>query len=318
MAKCAESALLAAIDVYNKPLAEHREQTLALLLINAWEVLLKARVLQLNDNKLPSIYQRQKGSRRYRRTRTGEPWTIDIWDALNRVAAPQPIRSNLDGLNLVRNQAAHEGLLANPLKRSVLDYGTAAVQNFAHYAESWFELTVRVPYLLPIGFLGAAAAAGPPPNQSQRQLLRNLKEIASDHGDPDSQYAVTIRLRIELNPGFSGGGSIGPTTDPLAPKVRLSDDQALEIFPATYGQILEECRTRYPQFKQNRRFNHAMKAVKEDPECAYKRKLDPRQKGGTERTFYNSCTTLARLDREYRTHAAKTGRAVQMNKGTPR
>ena len=37
MAKCAESALLAAFEVYNKPLIENREQTLALLLVNAWD-----------------------------------------------------------------------------------------------------------------------------------------------------------------------------------------------------------------------------------------------------------------------------------------
>lgn len=55
MAKCAESALLAAIEIYNKPLIEYREQTLALLLVSAWEVLLKARVLQLNNNKCLSL-----------------------------------------------------------------------------------------------------------------------------------------------------------------------------------------------------------------------------------------------------------------------
>ncbi|MCY4560021.1 MAG: DUF3644 domain-containing protein [Chloroflexi bacterium] len=192
MAKCAESALLAAIEIYNKPLIEYREQTLALLLVSAWEVLLKARVLQLNNNKLPSIYQRQKGSRRYRRTRSGDPWTIDLWQALAKTSAPDPVRENLDGLTRIRNQAAHEGHLNPELRRSVLFYGTAAVQNFVRYANTWFGIPVRVPYLLPVGFVGSAMAAGLPGSQSQRRLLQQLRGLASNAGDQDSEYKVAI------------------------------------------------------------------------------------------------------------------------------
>ena len=62
MARCAREALFAAVEIYNKPRVEFREQTVAFLLVNAWEVLLKARIVQQNGGKIQSIYQRKSNS----------------------------------------------------------------------------------------------------------------------------------------------------------------------------------------------------------------------------------------------------------------
>ena len=51
-----ESAMIAAIEVYNKPTFAYREETFSILAINAWELLLKARILSENENQLRSIY----------------------------------------------------------------------------------------------------------------------------------------------------------------------------------------------------------------------------------------------------------------------
>ena len=48
-------AMLAAIEIYNKPVFSYREESFAILATNAWELLLKARLLQLASNKLASI-----------------------------------------------------------------------------------------------------------------------------------------------------------------------------------------------------------------------------------------------------------------------
>ena len=45
--KNAEAALISAIEIYNKPAFGYREETFAILAINAWELLLKAKVLVL-------------------------------------------------------------------------------------------------------------------------------------------------------------------------------------------------------------------------------------------------------------------------------
>lgn len=67
MARCAGAALLGAIEIYNKPTVEYREQTFALLLANAWEILLKARLVQMKQGKIQAIYRRKAGSRNFLR-----------------------------------------------------------------------------------------------------------------------------------------------------------------------------------------------------------------------------------------------------------
>lgn len=41
-------SMLSAIEIYNKPNFQYREETFAILAVNAWELLLKAYYLRLN------------------------------------------------------------------------------------------------------------------------------------------------------------------------------------------------------------------------------------------------------------------------------
>jgi hypothetical protein len=53
-------AALSAIEIYNKPDFKYREETFAILMINAWELLLKAKIIKENGGNLRSIYDFQK------------------------------------------------------------------------------------------------------------------------------------------------------------------------------------------------------------------------------------------------------------------
>ncbi|MFI4869143.1 MAG: DUF3644 domain-containing protein [Steroidobacterales bacterium] len=66
-------ACVAAIEIYNKPDFRYREEAFSILMFNAWELLLKARVL--------------KGNR-------GDPRSIEIWE---------PVRKK-DGTNSKRSK----------------------------------------------------------------------------------------------------------------------------------------------------------------------------------------------------------------------
>jgi len=47
-------AALSAIEVYNKPDFKYREESFSILMVNAWEVLLKAKILK--DNVKNGLY----------------------------------------------------------------------------------------------------------------------------------------------------------------------------------------------------------------------------------------------------------------------
>ena len=107
----AEDALVAAVEVYNKPMFRYREETFALLAINAWELLLKARLLKDggNDPRVIRVYEPRrtkagKVSKKqyFKRNRAGSPLTVSLpacvvaLDKNSTTRLGPEIKSNLD------------------------------------------------------------------------------------------------------------------------------------------------------------------------------------------------------------------------------
>ena len=85
------SAALLAIELYNKPNIEYREESFAILIINAYELLFKAKVVE-DTGKINSIYEYEKkklidntsSKRDYiKKNRIGEPMTKGIISLMN-------------------------------------------------------------------------------------------------------------------------------------------------------------------------------------------------------------------------------------------
>lgn len=98
----AASAMMAAIEIYNKPMFDYRNECVVILLLNAWELLLKA---VLSKNK-KSVYYPKKRNKPYR--------TLSWQDAFNRAQrffpvdmAPLPIKKNLDLIGTYRDNTVH-------------------------------------------------------------------------------------------------------------------------------------------------------------------------------------------------------------------
>ena len=304
MARCAAAAVLAAIEIYNKPTVEYREQTLALLLTNAWEVLLKARLIQQAGGEIEVIHRHRRGSSEYVRDRqTGEPVSMGLKTLLGRSSIPDEVKINVRSLIEVRNDAAHLGVLSTEARDRILSLGTASVHNFVRLSMQWFEQPVEVPYLLPLGFMGQASIVKATYPGRQRSLLKTLDELAHSIETPSADYSVTLHVHVNFNRGLSGGASIGTTNDPEAPLVRISDNEMLTRYPASYDDVVAMCRKRYSNFLQNQRFNDLMKSVKADPDCAYKRSLNPNSEGSSTTYLYNLDATIAKLDSLYTRNA---------------
>jgi hypothetical protein len=144
---------LAAIEVYNKPNFPDREQVFSILMVSAWESLVKARLLKDARNCLPVLYVKE--GRRYKRNRrTGLPITIDFLTALDRCAVPDVVRTNLHHLYDVRNAATHLTVPAKDLSLLVYSLGAAALKNYAQLCEDWFGIHLNRYnfYILPLGF----------------------------------------------------------------------------------------------------------------------------------------------------------------------
>jgi hypothetical protein len=151
-------AAIGAIEIYNKPAFSYREEAFAILMLNAWELLLKARILKENQNRLCSIEvwerKRTKSGRPStkltpRRNRSGNPATIGINAA---AAVVRQYRKNaidehgIENLSLlieIRDNAIHFHNAGRGLRKRIQEIGSAALRNFAYAAQSWFGRNLR-------------------------------------------------------------------------------------------------------------------------------------------------------------------------------
>jgi len=201
----------------------------------------------------------------------------------------------------MRNNVAHMGELSGEFKVFVLQFAVAAVENFRKLYNKWFSEDLELPYMLPIAFIGKARIL--PPDKSdvrQKQLLDFLSGLASSIDGDDPDYAVSLNIDISINPVSGGGATIGPTNDPSAPQVQLSDSHLTEAFPLIYKELMDECRKRYDDFKSGTYFNSEVLAkIKENPAWAFRRKLNPSSPKSASQWRYKREPILEFLDTIY-------------------
>ena len=146
------AATVAAIEIYNKPDFPYRSETFCILAINGWELLLKAKWLKENSNRIQSLYVKEYGTnsdgskskrKTIQRTRAKIPFTHGL-DYLAKMLVEQkqldPIaKGNLDAMIELRDISVHffhqsESRLAESLQ----EIGAASLKNFVLTVQEWF------------------------------------------------------------------------------------------------------------------------------------------------------------------------------------
>jgi hypothetical protein len=313
----AEAALLAAIEIYNKPNFRYREESFAILVLNAWELLLKARVLHLNGNDPKSLFvyetrQSKKGKptrKRYRkRNRAGNCQTLSFGQciaALERKGETLAggIRKNLDAIIEVRDNAVHYISAGPLLAKQVLEFGTASVANFIRLAREWFSLDLSKYhlFLMPIGFVAPPAnAESVVVSSDEAQLVQYLASLASatDVRDDDPyQVALTLSLRMKKS-SAAGAINVAITDDPDAPKVFLKEEDFKARYPWDYAKLTEKLRRRYSDFKATEKYHKIRKGLMGNAKYSMSRLLDPGNPKSARKDFF-SAQVLDEFDKAY-------------------
>lgn len=146
------NSALSAIEIYNKPDFKDREQIFCVLMVIAWEVLLKAKLVRDNSNNIKCLYIKE--GNRYKRNRNNQPFTIDIYEALRRCGVDQTAAANIEHLVEIRDAVVHMSAESPTLPYLVFTLGTATLQNYARILKDWFaiSLTRYHFYILPLAF----------------------------------------------------------------------------------------------------------------------------------------------------------------------
>ena len=308
------AACLSAIEIYNKPDFKYREETFAILMVNAWELLLKARILFNNKNRISSIQVTDRDGR-LKRNRSGNALTIDIQRAMNKLAAKGELdprcQENINLLIEIRDNAVHYVNKELEFGKKVQEIGTASLRNYLTAAGEWFEMDLSQYnfYLMPMSFLYPVDTTGLSLDGSEeemRNMLAYFHEVERRY-ESDSITPYSISLRIETR--FVKVTTDEPamrvqyTDDPDAPEVKVTEESVIERkYPLTYHDLVEKLRERYSDFKQNNRF-YAIKRELENPDihgdryCRV-RYLSVGKKTGSKKKYY-STEIIKEFDKRY-------------------
>ena len=308
----AMDSMLSAIEIYNKPNFNYREETFAVLAINAWELLLKAYILRENRYNLCSIYVlepsiKKNGTKSKRKipklNRCKNPMSISILEAISILESqkklPKKLKDNLDSLIELRDNAIHFVSLKS-ISRQIQELGFACVKNFIGVIKCWnldLDISSYNLYLMPLAYVDeklTVPSVITAENESYLAFVKHLLET-DDGGESDFDIAISIDIDFKKGNTFD---SVGVHYDADGVKVELTEENIKSKFPWSYKEMTARCRTRYSDFKQDTKYNGLVRDIKLNKKLCVTRPLyfdNPK----SQKTYYYSSNVLQFFDKYY-------------------
>ena len=203
LAALAKTQALLAVETLNRSSLDSRVESFLLLFLNAWELLLKAEVVENDDWK--AVFQPTKPGKTPRSLRF-ETLVSQLSGATDAEAA---LKAQLSDLYKLRNQAAHL-LLCSP-SREMLHLFAGAVRSFsvrfhAVAGSRPFLSTDVAGYLVLVGItdFSREIQAVPATSEINQRISNNIAQFG-DH------YAIPLRVRIHaVDDGLAATASLAP------------------------------------------------------------------------------------------------------------
>lgn len=312
------AAMVSAIEIYNKPDFSYREETFSVLCINAWELLLKAKVLQLSGNQINSLYvweQRNlkgggKSKKKYiKNNRAGNPMSVSLYEAYRIIVEDYGVKingvvkDNISTLAEVRDNSIHFINDDLSLSIKVQEVGTASLQNYLHLIQEWFGpvLDKYNFYLMPMAFFrGFDSVNGESLNASEKNLLKYIKSIEKGYDEDElSDYNMSLRIDVNLKKVKSGSAiPIQLTNDAKAPVIRMAEEEIMDKYPWDYNVLTTRLKKRYSDFKVNSDYHTIRKGLEGNEKYCRKRLYNPSNPKSGSKSFFNT-NVLKEFDKHY-------------------
>ena len=128
-----QEAFLLSLEIYNKPTIQYRLESFCFFFTNAWELMLKAYLLEGTKSEKSIFYPKEKNKPRK---------SIAVRDALKRVFPNEkdPVRKNIEDITDLRDSATH--LVVQELESVYVGLFQAGVLNYIEKLKEWFGVSV--------------------------------------------------------------------------------------------------------------------------------------------------------------------------------
>ncbi len=306
----------------------YREENFAILMINAWELLLKARVVKENRGKLSSVYARDKiklkngkyGKRtKLRLTRYGSPHTIGIVEARNLVQSYKKdnlgdvAAANIMAMLDIRDHSTHFVTSDVNLRKTLAELSLAAVRNYIIASQKWFNVSYADLNLaaIPISFAlnqthSEAVAKGAPTKVAR--FLTYIKSEESKLNSIHSEYFYSVVVNFDIVKKAADGAvpiKLAAPGESAHLTVSIDDDKLPPGMTWTFDELVSALRKKYSDFIQNNKFYKIKKTFEANKQLCHERYLVPSNKKSPRVKFYNP-NIVFEFDKHYTLKVSKT------------
>lgn len=307
------ASMLSAIEVYNKPNFQYREETFAILAVNAWELLLKAIILKQNRYKLRSLYVlkphikkdgvKSTTKKLVDRNRSGNPKTISILETItilkNQKYLPSNLCANIEALIELRDNSIHFTNM-DGISRQIQELGFACIKNYITLIkEKKIEIDISSYnfYLMPLAYVASNIVSESVLTEETRNYLTLVKSKIAKEEKTDQNYDIAITIDIDFKKGNTFD-SLGFTYDKDGIKISLTEENIRKRYPWDNAELTNRCKARYSNFVQNKKWNERKKEMKTNTKLYRERLLDPGNPKSAKKGFY-STNVFSYLDNYY-------------------
>lgn len=316
------AAYFAAIEIHNKPNITYRYETVTLLMMNAWELALKAYVRKYIKNR--SIFE-ENGH------------TISASKALDyvnehrnsiKVNSFTAIKKNIEEIEKYRNGITH--FYCDQLEPYIFMLIARSALNYVDFMKSQFAKDVMVDeglFIMPLGFKlpfkpedflsnKAAKYAASEETKAFIQDIVSITRSLKDDGIEDSivlgfdiyfesvkkasnsDILAAITTLDAADATFAKVTNVKFSNDPNVQIFNMSDQEFRTIWRYTHAELSTWCKENISHFKQGTIFNNIKKQIKGDINCVYTRRLDSKNSKSASQDFYTEFA-LEKIKEEY-------------------
>lgn len=298
------NAVLSALEIYNKPNCNYREETFSILIVNAYELLFKAKLIKDSNEKMNAIYvyyypKTKKGNsskqKQIKKNRIGQPFTIDIYEAINRLEKLKLISNNLiENIKLmieIRDNSIH---LINKelLKGKLYQLSSASIRNYVLLLEKWFpEINLKQYhfFITPLNFDEIVENYDTVSlNLAQKSFLKYI-ELADNTSEKEDEFDLLVKVDIKFVRNDKDESILLKYAhEGKKIEVELTEEMFKKMYPFDFKEMQEKVKEKCPQLKFDKKFNCIKNKMHMEGTGCRDRFLDFRKQKGTKKTYYNT------------------------------
>lgn len=303
----AESAIFAGIEIHNKPRIPYRYPTATLLIINAWELALKAYVYKYIGKKL--IYTDKTHTINFSKA------LVYVHEHINKTEGNKnfnSVKENLFLLSEYRNNNTH--YFEEELDPIIFMLLSKATLNFNAFLEKYFHREIADNenlIILPIGFRlpfePVEYLNKRTPNKISNSFIEDVLkaiQVLNDEGVAES-VVVGFSMFVNSVKNISNAdiiAAIDPssydaisltkeyrfTDNPNAPAIRVDETELIrQKYPYSYNELKSKIKEKLTDIKFNPQFYNYLKLIKENKDWYMIRLLNPLNPKSQKTGFYS-------------------------------